>query len=817
MTSTCGCCSAPSPATPLLVYNRPSLAAILYRIGTFSSFREAMIESIPGVSFDLNGITIRPLVNWTSRDNADMGIAVIDMWSYLADVLTFYQERTANEAFLRTAILRESVTRLAALLGYEPAPGLAAVALLAFTLEKDKQLLIPVGLRVQSVPGQNEKPQKFETVEAVSVDAVFNNVRVFPAPQTQTPFSNLSTQGVLLSTLAMKPPLAPGQNLVIFDMAAEDKTVQSTQTADGLTTLTWSPAVGTGLSNGQMYRWTRKMRLFGANAPGTYLVGTPSSASTFELTWSIAHTVFNVSGAKLNLDASYDDLKKGQQLLILTPAPKLATITAATRATVSVGDPAAPQPALTGTVTQVTIDTSLSTTDLRQVVIYLLDSPAIQFESNFFPSTIGPNASTIYLQSGSAVAAKGQLVPKRTIVVDDVAAQPQSVTITAATLLNNGLLAITFTPALTRTLGSASAFLYGNVAKSTHGETVVAEVLGNGDAGTSFQSLALAKSPVTFTPKAGAPHGAANSLELRVDGILWNEVPNLYGHGPKERIYETARTDAEIMSVEAGDGQTGAPFSTGRANVVARYRVGIGTVGNLKAGVLKNPLDRPVGLKGVLNPLPAAGGADPESLSQARSKAPTTVRTFGRIVSLRDFEDAALDYPSVTKARATFTWDDEDQVVLLTVAGAGNTIIQGEVYQNLVADLNSRRDPNRKLVVSPHVKVPVVVTAAIQVDTPNYVREDVQVAVTQALLDRFAFDNVDLGQAIHISDIYAVIQNVAGVVGADVDELQFKKLTDRSTHGAGSDPRQLALAIFGSEIPFVEDAVNDITVTLGLE
>jgi hypothetical protein len=60
-----------------------------------------------------------------------------------------------------------------------------------------------------------------------------------------------------------------------------------------------------------------------------------------------------------------------------------------------------------------------------------------------------------------------------------------------------------------------------------------------------------------------------------------------------------------------------------------------------------------VGLKSVTNPAGAAGGADPESLDQARTNAPNTVRTFGRIVSLRDFEDAAREFAGVAKAHSS--------------------------------------------------------------------------------------------------------------------------------------------------------------------
>jgi hypothetical protein len=90
------CCKIDLGTTPEEIWNRPALSAIRYRVGTHSSFKRTMANSIakdPG------------LRSWTARSSDDLGIAFIDMWAYLCDILTFYQERIANEHYLRTAIL----------------------------------------------------------------------------------------------------------------------------------------------------------------------------------------------------------------------------------------------------------------------------------------------------------------------------------------------------------------------------------------------------------------------------------------------------------------------------------------------------------------------------------------------------------------------------------------------------------------------------------------------------------------------------------------------------------------------------------------
>jgi hypothetical protein len=106
MTDICGCCEPAAPLTPLAVENRPGLSAIAYRIGTYASFRQAMLTEIARTP---------ELARLTTRQSDDYSITLLELWAVVCDVLTFYQERYANEAFLRTASLRESVGRLARL------------------------------------------------------------------------------------------------------------------------------------------------------------------------------------------------------------------------------------------------------------------------------------------------------------------------------------------------------------------------------------------------------------------------------------------------------------------------------------------------------------------------------------------------------------------------------------------------------------------------------------------------------------------------------------------------------------------------------
>src|SRR4030095_10578171 len=102
----CGCCSGISAETPRGIDNRPGLSAIAYRVGTHSQFRETLHAR-------LSTSGNRALAGFSTRDNDDSSIALLDAWALVGDVLTFYQERIANESYLRTATERLSVLELA--------------------------------------------------------------------------------------------------------------------------------------------------------------------------------------------------------------------------------------------------------------------------------------------------------------------------------------------------------------------------------------------------------------------------------------------------------------------------------------------------------------------------------------------------------------------------------------------------------------------------------------------------------------------------------------------------------------------------------
>jgi hypothetical protein len=197
----------------------------------------------------------------------------------------------------------------------------------------------------------------------------------------------------------------------------------------------------------------------------------------------------------------------------------------------------------------------------------------------------------------------------------------------------------------------------------------------------------------------------------------------------------------------------------------------------MRAGQLSIPLDRPVGLKSVSNPLPADGAADAESRDDARSSAPTTVRTFGRAVSLQDFEWLATLSGMVARAHATWVWRKLEKTVHLTVAGPAGARLTTEARRTLYAALTSARDPNRPLLLGPLVRVPLLVHAKLLCD-PALVVDEVLQSAREALLEYFAFSERPLGAAVHASDVMAALHRARGVQAVDLDLFHLKGHAD---------------------------------------
>ncbi|HEX7048861.1 MAG TPA: putative baseplate assembly protein [Longimicrobiales bacterium] len=181
---------------PVTAVNLPFQPRIAYRTGDYSTVRHALLERLaetfPGWNPEL-----------AARDGArDMGVALVELFAYMADILGFYQDCRANEAYLRTAVLPGSLIELCALIDYRRAPGASAGALEAFLLKEGQRGVIPAGFRVKSQAVGGAPSLMYETARELEGDAARNRLKLL---------------GHDRSLRTLSPPGAPATTDVLLD------------------------------------------------------------------------------------------------------------------------------------------------------------------------------------------------------------------------------------------------------------------------------------------------------------------------------------------------------------------------------------------------------------------------------------------------------------------------------------------------------------------------------------------------------------------------------------------------------------------------
>jgi predicted phage baseplate assembly protein len=313
-----------------------------------------------------------------------------------------------------------------------------------------------------------------------------------------------------------------------------------------------------------------------------------------------------------------------------------------------------------------------------------------------------------------------------------------------------------------------SVKIYGNVASATQGAGRD-DPIGSGAAGTPNQTFKLWQAPLTWLPAGTTPSGAASTLQVRVNGVLWTEVDSFAGHGPAERIYTTSTAGDGKTMVTFGDGVTGARLPTGTENVRARYRVGLGRSGDVAAGQVTQLTTRPLGVSAVTNPVAGTGGADPDPPELARSNIPLALTALDRLVSVPDYEDFARSYAGIGRASAQRLSDGSRQVVHVSVAGVDDSPLLPDngLLASLHEALSEFGDPQLPVDVAVRELVLLIVALSVKL-TPDAAWDLVEPVVRSTLTNLLSVSNRQLGQPAYASEVIAAAQAVPGVDYVDL-------------------------------------------------
>jgi hypothetical protein len=932
--------------------NRPGLASIDYRIGTYPTFLERMLERVhrQTVPPKTGSEPPRPLQNLHARDSDDPAIAMLDAWATVADVLTFYQERIANEHYMRTALEHRSVTELARLIGYEPDPGVAASARLAFSVDDSPQgprvAEVPAGTQVQSVPEKGELPQTFETDSDFQARPEWNALEprldrpqyLAVAADTQgkkklymvdsdgtlgadpTGGSAGATKKLLNELHFVGPdlPLAPGEDLQ--DLGTREVRVQEVNVfyLDGIhddlrrgdpillvgTPLGALPVPTSGKTgsdhllrrlisvktepekgrtavqvgvfptsetpvlaeNAQAYvtmtatfrEADLPARMQTANAQTTFKAVQTKSNLEFKR-YAMVHNVGMIEATAVAASSGADqqkhapDAERGVVLFdrsvgfFGSNAPNHTAVAKASPdafednwddAEYKIWNKYTPDAATTSArtsyrthgrydvylervVDQVEVSdwvvfTGGSETDHSEMV-YRVVNAAERSMTGFSLSTRttgleltqasgegGPDKKEFGIRSSTAFVGNRKMAlaqvpmsagvgslsdgPQATVVgatslaLDGVYlnfAPEQEVIIGGERLDAGGLVAyevarltavdyagahtiLRFSSALTYAYRRETVVVHANLVRATHGESL-SEVLGSGDASQKNQSFVLSKPPLTYVPSSGGT-GSTSTLAVRVDGVLWPQVDSLNELGSDDQGYVVRIDERDRTRLTFGDGHHGAKLPSGRENVVATYRSGIGLVGEVGPDRLTLLKKRPAGIRKVTNPVAASDASDPESRDDTRANAPRDTRLLDRVVSLQDYADFARNYGGVGKARADLISHAGHTAVHLTVGGtsAEGARLGAERQADLARSITEVSSTRYRVEVRSLEVAFFGVEAAVAVDG-RYIAEQVLAAVRARLERAYSYEARGFSEPVSASAVIASIQGVDGV------------------------------------------------------
>ncbi|MBA3357654.1 MAG: hypothetical protein H0U18_17285 [Pyrinomonadaceae bacterium] len=744
--------------------------------GTFAEFRRALLHAVSirstaalqehplwSMRFlterDREGLkrSLEASGRWRGRHPTDFGMMLLEMWAYVCDLTSFYDDVLAHESYVRTARRRESLRKLVDPLGYIPRPAVAALAELAAFAEGRQVVSLPVGTAFRSGAFPGSPPQVFELTTEATIHPLLNewtflSVRPVYLPVTSTAQTSLLCKPGTVSVKA--------GDTVIVRLASSIQARRVTGVSDY-----------TGADGENYVRVSFNTSLIVA-AGTAYSSVRLLKASAITSQWKRSVNGETAVGTNhIYLDSVNPQIRKGQYV-VLEGGGVLQPLTVdrnedATRTLMAEGS--VKFTPVGGTETTVSVPAVLApvsriyfTNNIDGTVSSA--SPHIDVHYAFADAGLITSESLTEIDDDDPLNVRTPIeLPRDTSAPGQFQLEDKNgAGLTRPGSLNfaTGQFAVQGNPWPDTLVTPVK--LFGNMLKTSRGETVKGELIGSGDGAIANQSFTLKKNPLTFlpAPAESTPSGLTSTLKVYVDGLQWTEVTSFYGHRPEDQIYIVRQNDKNESIITFGDGVLGRRLSTG-SSVVAYYRHG-GGAAMPPAGSITQLAKPFKGLKSVRSPVAPFGGADAEPADSLQKYAPRSALLLGRAVSLADLEAAAASYAGVRAVAAEWRWSSELQVPAAHIW----YLADGDLRELILNKLRSLTQPDTPIQVEPAVAAPATLSIQLTHD-PKRFEADVVTSARTALLDVEAGllppERLGIGKPLFRSRLFEFLLNVAGV------------------------------------------------------
>ncbi len=261
---------------------------------------------------------------------------------------------------------------------------------------------------------------------------------------------------------------------------------------------------------------------------------------------------------------------------------------------------------------------------------------------------------------------------------------------------------------------AVTAVTLGGTVAAEHSENIAGEMIGRSD-GRSGQSFQVSYWPVL-------PRHANETVTVTdADGTTWwTEVDDFTRSQRDDRHYVWDSGSGAVTfgpRVRYPDGsvrQHGRIPTDGAQIAVTGYRHGGGARGNVGSRTLTVMRSTVPFVRGAVNLAPASGGVDAETVAEARTRAPLTLRTGQRAVTAGDYERLALESSTeVARARCLPADRGNGSVRLLVVPR-----VRGDAGSHVIDDYAIPAPLMRR--IGEHLDAHRLVGTAVEVGTPYY-------------------------------------------------------------------------------------------------
>ena len=777
------------------------------QVATFHEFRRALLKDIKAEQveiIDSNNVLVKiiPLADWRARDKDDFGIMLLEMWAYICDSLSFYDEVLANESYLRTSFLRPNLRKLIALLGYLPRPAVGSSVELAGIADGRLQLKLPVGTAFRSGAFDGNPPQVFEMADEASIHP-FTNKMGIKAPHLGMVLAAQPTW--LLAEL--KSEIKEEAMLLLINKAdsKQNKALQVKKVEKY-----------TGNDNRQY----NKIGFTAATAlkKGALLKDLQLLKPTLQAgLWTTSKKADSIKNTKITLNVLSQQVHAGDYILLAYRKQyrwfKVAAVTEVMRTTIGSSDMKINGnvfniPGIQVPVTELTLEEPVNQAGGKKFRNSVWDVGEVAEIIVYFGMQLNAN---VIDEPNALLTASDPLFFDKTLEKPVENYNPQRFLMQDKNTLGAGVDGSISYDENKLTLNQASNWatalslpvdVYGNVITANRGESVKNEKMGSGNASVASQTFKLKKKPLSYypSPTVNNDQSVKNSLTIYVDGILWSEVNSFYGSKENDQVYIVRQNDEGESIITFGDGIRGQRLPSGADNIVCNYRFGAEAASPPAGSV--SQISKPVkGLRSVKNFLAAYGGAEAEEAENMRTYAPKSALILGRVVSMQDMAALASSFPGVRAVQTEWRWDKNKQRASAHIFYIGDVGIRASLSQRI----RSVSDPSTPITVETALSKPLSISINVKID-PRFLEEDVIKQLRKTLTDTgsglLAPENIGIGLPLYRSNIFKNILNVAGteaVQGIFINGNNFSEFAIVPGTGYYFDIEQGSLIINGNE------------------